>query len=202
MNNQPEAPKIWISLLTAAVFAVAVFALGFTAYIAFWADPIQSRLALSNQQFTLLNHRGESVTPDHYSNRPSAIFFGYTHCPEICPTTLNDISTVAVELGDIADNVNFVFVTIDPERDSVDLLSRYMTSFDPHIEGVTGSLEEISGFASSLGVYFRKTEDGPEYEMDHTTWIYLFNSAGEFVRTANLRNPNENLTEALRILAN
>ncbi len=202
MTDQSAAPKLWISLLTAAIFAIAVFAIGFTLYITFWAKPELSRLALQNQQFTLVNHRGENVTAEHFAGRPSAIFFGYTHCPEICPTTLNDISIVAAELGATADDINFAFVTIDPERDTVELLSQYMTSFDPHIEGLTGSPEEVSAFASGLGVYFRRTNDGPDYDMDHTSWIYLFKRDGDFFRTANLNSPNENLTEALRALAN
>ncbi len=202
MTKNQGAPKLWVSLATAAVFAIAVFAVGFSIYVTFFAKPELSPLALTNQQFSLVNHRGEEVTPEKYTGRPTAIFFGYTNCPEICPTTLNDIGIVAGDLGDTADNINFVFVTIDPERDTVDLLAQYMTSFDRHIEGVTGSLEEISKFAGGLGVFFRKTDEGPVYEMDHTTWIYLFNRSGEFVRTANLRNPNENLTEALQTLAN
>ncbi|MBL4756752.1 MAG: SCO family protein [Rhizobiales bacterium] len=202
MTDQPTAPKLWISLLTAAIFAIAVFVVGFSLYVTFWAKPELSRLALQNQQFTLVNHRGESVTPVNFAGRPSVIFFGYTHCPEICPTTLNDIGIVAAELGVTADDINFAFVSIDPERDTVELLAQYMPSFDPHIDGLTGSLEEISAFASGLGVYFRRTAEGPDYEMDHTSWIYLFSRDGEFVRTANLRSPNENLTEALRALAN
>lgn len=202
MSDQPGQPKLWIGILTAVVFAVAVFAVGFTAYITFFAGPTQSNLSLQEQEFTLANHKGEPMTPQSFAGKPSAVFFGYTHCPDICPTTLFEMSDIISELGETADEINFAFVTVDPERDNVELLGKYMTSFDPHIVGITGGEDEIKQLAANLGVYYRKTNEGEVYDMDHTTWIYLFDSKGDFVRTANLRSPNENLGQALRELAN
>ncbi|MBZ0218110.1 MAG: SCO family protein, partial [Fimbriimonadaceae bacterium] len=121
----------------------------------------------------------------------------YTHCPEVCPTTLMDMTDVAKELGDKADGAQMVFVSIDPARDTQEVLAQYMTSFAPQIMGVTGSAEEIDKLAKGLNVFYRKVGEGDTYDFDHMAWIYLFDRDGNFVRTASLHNPNENMAEAL-----
>ncbi len=197
-NTQPKKTGLWIPVITAGLFACAVFAVGFAAYVAFWApEKPGAEMSINRQVFALTSHTGEPVTAETFTGKPSAFFFGYTHCPEVCPTTLMDMTEVAEELGDRADDAQMVFVSLDPARDTREVLAEYLTSFAPQIMGVTGSLEEIDKLAKGLKVFYRKVGEGEDYDFDHMAWIYLFDSNGDFVRTANPRNPNENLSAAL-----
>jgi protein SCO1 len=132
--------------------------------------------------FTLTDDTGVPVTEKTLAGKPSVIYFGYTFCPEICPTTLLDLSRLIEKLGPDADKLNYVFVTIDPQRDTVKLLHAYLSSFDRHIRGFTGTPEQIAKIAHEYRVYYKKisTDDG-SYEMDHSAIIYLMDSAGKLV---------------------
>jgi len=132
--------------------------------------------------FTLTDDTGAPVTEKTLAGKPTAIYFGYTFCPEVCPTTLLDLSHWIQKLGPDADKLNYVFVTIDPERDTAELMHTYLSSFDKHIRGFTGTPEQIAKIAHEYRVYYKKTPtaDGG-YEMDHSAIIYLMDRDGKFV---------------------
>ena len=134
--------------------------------------------------FTLTTHEGAKLSEADLKGAPFTVFFGFTHCPEVCPTTLWEMSEALAALGPEADRLKVLFVSVDPERDTPESLALYLQSFDQRIVGLTGSEEEIATVANAYRAYWRKvpTEDG-DYTMDHTASVYLMDAAGEFTGT-------------------
>ncbi len=132
--------------------------------------------------FTLIDDAGAPVTEKTLAGKPYAMYFGYTFCPDVCPTTLLDLSRWIKKLGPDADKLNYVFVTVDPERDTVQSLHTYLSSFDKRIRGYTGTPAEIAQIAKEYRVYYKKapTNDGG-YTMDHSAIIYLMSADDKFV---------------------
>jgi len=152
--------------------------------------------------FELTDQSGATVTDTSLKGRPSLIFFGYTHCPDICPTSLFEMSEVLRALGRDADRVNAYFISVDPERDTVSALKDYLSSFDPHLKGLTGDPQAIAKVASEYRVYAKKIPlpDG-DYTMDHTALVYLMDRDGKFVGPFNLkRSPEEAAADLRRYL--
>ncbi len=134
--------------------------------------------------FQLVDNTGRQVTEKDFQGKPSAFFFGFTHCPDVCPTTLYEMTTWLEALGPDADRINVVFVTVDPERDTPELMGEYLAAFDPHIRGLSGTPEQIETIVKAYKVYRRKVaQDDGEYVMDHTATIYLMDANGKFVGT-------------------
>jgi protein SCO1 len=132
--------------------------------------------------FSLVNHRGERVTQDTFKGKPTAYFFGFTHCPEVCPTTLFEMSQHLKDLGPDADRLNVVFVTVDPERDTLDVLRTYLESFDPRIVGLTGTPAELEAAAKAFRVSYRKVPTtGGDYTVDHTASVIVTDANGGFL---------------------
>ncbi|HEY6254309.1 MAG TPA: SCO family protein [Xanthobacteraceae bacterium] len=149
--------------------------------------------------FRLTDQDGRSVTEQDLMGRPSLVFFGFTHCPDVCPTTLFDISQIMRALGPDADRTHAVFITVDPERDTQGVLKDYLSSFDPHITGLTGDLPAITAVAKEYRAYFKKvTIDGGTYTMDHTAITYLMDREGRFVSPFNLKRVTEEAAADLR----
>lgn len=162
-------------------------ALGFTLGLGWWQsrDRAQSPAALlprpvGEMGFTLTSHRGDSVRPADWIGRPTMAFFGFTWCPDVCPTTLIDISGWLEELGPDADRLNTVFITVDPERDTQEVLADYLANFDPRITGLTGPLAEIERAAAGFRARFEKVPRDGDYTMDHTAGVFLFQPDGRF----------------------
>jgi protein SCO1/2 len=132
--------------------------------------------------FTLTDDTGATVTEKTLAGKPYAMYFGYTFCPDVCPTTLFDLSRWIQKLGPEADKLNYVFVTVDPERDTVKSMHAYLSSFDKHIRGYTGTPAQIAQIAKAYRVYYKKipTDDG-SYTMDHSAIIYLMGPDNNFV---------------------
>ncbi len=133
---------------------------------------------------------------------PFLVFFGFTHCPDVCPTTLFDVSEVFRALGPDAKDVRALFITVDPERDTPAVLKDYLSSFDPRIVGVTGDDAAIAAAEKAYRVYAKKVPlDGGSYTMDHTAIVYLMNKDGRFVAPFNLkRRPEEAAADLKRYL--
>lgn len=144
---------------------------------------------------------GLPITYDDLKGKPHAIFFGFTNCPEVCPTTLAEASAWLKQLGDDADKLKFYFFTIDPERDTREVLAEYVGAFDPRIVGITGTPENMQQAISAYRVYAKKVplEDG-DYTMDHTASIYLMNSDGSFSGTISYGESGETALEKLKNL--
>jgi protein SCO1/2 len=152
--------------------------------------------------FQLTDQVGQTVTDQNLKGRPTLIFFGFTHCPDVCPTSLFEISEVLRAMGKDADKVNAWFVSVDPERDTAAAMKQYLASFDPHLKGLTGNPEAIAKVISSYRVYARKVplKDG-DYTMDHTALVYLMDKDGRFVAPFNLkRSPQDAATDLKRYL--
>jgi protein SCO1/2 len=152
--------------------------------------------------FQLVDHNGKSITDRDLKGHPTLIFFGFTHCPDICPTTLFEVSEIMRELGKDADRVKALFVTVDPERDTPEKLKDYLSSFDPHLTGVTGDMASIAAMGKAYRVYFKKVPlDGGGYTMDHTALVYLMDKEGRFVAPFNMmRRPDEAAADLRRYL--
>jgi len=125
---------------------------------------------------------GKTVTDQSYKGKWLLIYFGYTHCPDACPTALNDLSLALDKLGDKRKDMAPLFITIDPDRDTADVMKDYAASFAPDIVGLTGSAEQITKAEKEFRVYAAKhpTKDGG-YDMDHSSIIYVMDPAGRFV---------------------
>jgi len=176
------------------------------------ARSIQQFLVLGQKQaempaaiggpFQLTDQAGQSVTDQNLKGRPTLIFFGFTHCPDVCPTSLFEISEVLRAMGKDADKVNAWFVSVDPERDTTAAMKDYLSSFDPHLKGLTGNPEAVAKVLSAYRVFSRKVplKDG-DYTMDHTALIYLMDKDGRFVAPFNLkRSPEDAATDLKRYL--
>ena len=135
---------------------------------------------LGEVEVVLTDHRGDRVAISDWVGQPTVVFFGFTHCPEVCPTTLSDISLWLEELGSEADGLNVALITVDPERDTVAALADYLIYFDPRIVGYTGTAEEVAAAAAAFQVRFEKRSLGEDYTMDHTSGVYLFQADGSF----------------------
>jgi len=149
--------------------------------------------------FSLVDHNGSRVTDQSFSGGPFLVFFGFTHCPEICPTALFEMSEILRALGGDTGAINALFITIDPERDTAEKLKDYLQSFDPRLKGLTGSVAEIEQVAKAYRAYYKKVPlpDG-DYTMDHSTIVYLMNKDGQFVAPFNIKRPPEQAAADLR----
>lgn len=149
-------------------------------------------VSLSEMEFRLSDHVGDEVGPETLIGRPAMVFFGFTYCPDVCPTTLSDISGWLDDLGDEAEGMNVVFITVDPERDTNEAMAEYVSYFHPSIRGWTGSEEEIAratrGFRAR---YERVLSDGRDYTMNHTASVFLFDAQGQFTTMIDYHEPRE-----------
>jgi protein SCO1 len=145
-------------------------------------SPIGSAAAAVGGPFHLEDQYGKAVTDQDMKGRPFLVFFGFTHCPDICPTTLFDMSQVLRKLGPDADRAGALFITVDPERDTPAVMKDYLSNFDPHLRGLTGDQASIDAAIKAYRVYAKKVplKDG-DYTMDHTAVVYLMDKNGAFV---------------------
>lgn len=169
-------------------FLFGVIGLGIAAYVVF--GPEKPAAAGVGGPFALVDQNGGPVTEAALAGRPSLVFFGFTHCPDVCPTTLYQMTQVYTELGADAGKVGSFFVTVDPERDTPEQLKSYLASFDPHIVGLTGDRAALDPMLKSYRVYAKKVPTtGTDYTMDHTALVYLMDKGGRFVGAFNLQRP-------------
>ena len=148
--------------------------------------------------FTLVSQDGTTVTQNALLGHPTLVFFGYTHCPDVCPTTLADMSAMFKALGD-DDKARALFITVDPQRDTPVVLKDYMTSFDPRITALTGTPEEIKTVERAYKVYAKAVPDKDgTYTMDHTAITYLMDKDGKFVSAFNFDRPAQQSAAELK----
>ena len=149
--------------------------------------------------FRLINQDGQTVTDQDFKGKPFLAFFGFTHCPEICPTALFEISEIVRNLGPDGDRVRAMFITVDPERDTPAALKEYLSSFDPRLSGLTGDADAIAAVAKGYRAIYRKVplEQGG-YTMDHTAIVYLMDKQGRFVAPFSLKRTTEASAAELR----
>ena len=142
--------------------------------------------------FHLVDQDGKPVSNAEMKGRPFLVFFGFTHCPDVCPTTLFDMSQMLHALGPDAGRIGVLFITVDPERDTSAVLKDYLSSFDPHLRGLTGDPAAVDAALKAYRVYAKKVplKDG-DYTMDHTAVVYLMDKNGRFVAPFNMKRTAE-----------
>jgi protein SCO1/2 len=151
--------------------------------------------------FQLVDQNGNTVTEAALKGKWSLVYFGYTHCPDACPTALNDISIALSELGAKRDQVRPIFITVDPERDTPKVLKDYVTAFDAPILGLTGTPEQVAKAAKDYRVYYAKhPEAGGDYSMDHSSVIYVMDPEGRFTASFTPDSTPEQMAERLKKL--
>lgn len=153
--------------------------------------------------FMLVNQHGKTVTEKDIQDKPSMIFFGFTSCPSVCPGTLADMTNWLEKLGKDADKINAVFITVDPERDTVKQIAEYLQHFDKRIIGLTGSVEQVNGVEKAYHIYAKKIPmDGGDYMVDHSATIYLFDKDGKLVSTIdNMENRDYALAKVKKLVS-
>jgi protein SCO1/2 len=184
--------------------AVAVVAAA-TGYFAWqWqsgSGPTRLSIASIGGPFSLTDQKGAAVTDASLKGHPSVMFFGYTYCPDVCPTTLFEMTAWLDTLGPEADKLKVYFVTVDPERDTVEKIAEYLTSFDPRITGLTGSPEAVAEMTKAYRIYSRKVPvEGGSYIMDHTASVYLLDKDGAFTGTIDYKEAPETAVAKLKRL--
>ena len=151
--------------------------------------------------FQLTDTDGRPVTERTLLGKPTAVFFGFTYCPEVCPTTLAEMTAALKALGRDADKLNVVFISVDPERDTPEQMKLYLSNFDPRIKGFTGTPAQTDAAAKAYRVYHQKVPiEGGGYTVDHSSAIYLFDRRGEFVEPLAYGFPHDMVVSRLRLL--
>jgi len=182
--------------------AAGVAVLGGTLFAGWWqvdgpgapvpTGPRPLSLSLSAMEFRLTDHEGNAVGPETLAGRASMVFFGFTYCPDICPTTLSDISGWLDAMGEDAAAIDVVFITVDPARDTVEAMAEYVGNFHSAIRGWTGAPDEIAQAAEGFRATFEKVPtDGGGYTMNHTASVFLFDAGGRFASTIDYHEPRE-----------
>jgi cytochrome oxidase Cu insertion factor (SCO1/SenC/PrrC family) len=171
--------------LISAAAVLVVLAIGGIAAFSFSGGPagLQNTSLAIGGSFSLQDTNGKRVTEKDFLGKPLLVFFGYTSCPDFCPSALDRMATALDKLGPQADRLNAVFITFDPERDTPAVLAEYVKNFSPRIKGLTGSADEIAAAARAYRVYFKRTKDERSesgYSFDHTSLIYLMDAAGTY----------------------
>ena len=142
--------------------------------------------------FHLEDQNGKPVSDQDLKGRPFLVFFGFTHCPDICPTTLFEMSQLMHALGPDAERTAAVFITVDPERDTPAVIKDYLSNFDPHLRGLTGDQTSVNAALKAYRVYAKKVPlDNGDYTMDHTALVYLMDKDGRFVAPFNVNRTPE-----------
>lgn len=141
--------------------------------------------ALIGGPFSLVNAEGQRVTEKNFAGKPMLVFFGFTNCPDVCPSGLQIIAAALDRLGDKAQELTPIFITVDPERDTPEVTGQYVKSFHSDIVGLSGPAEDVAGAIKAYRVYARKVEDEAtpdHYNVDHSAFLYLMDKNGEFVK--------------------
>ncbi|WP_108395671.1 SCO family protein [Devosia submarina] len=171
---------------------VAVVAIGATALFVF--RPPARPLGITGQEFALNSSKGGAFTQDDLRGTPSLVFFGFTYCPDVCPTTLAETTAWRSELGLTAEDLRIIFVSVDPERDTIEMVKDYVEGFDPTIIGLVGSsLEQTENAKKAFGVFSEKVgEPGdPNYLVNHTALTFLIDENGAFQSTVSYEEDHD-----------
>jgi cytochrome oxidase Cu insertion factor (SCO1/SenC/PrrC family) len=197
--TMPSRQKLIFALVVLVIAAV-------TGFGALWltrgpGGPIGTGEALVGGPFTLTNQDGKRVTDQDFRGKYMLIFFGFTYCPDVCPSELQVMSAALDEMGVEGDKIQPVFITIDPVRDTPEAMKLYVSNFHPRMVGLTGSEADIAAVARAYRVYYAKakgSENSPDYLMDHSTILYLMGPDGKFVKHFTYGTDVKVLVEGLR----
>ncbi len=192
--------KFRVLFLGASGFVVVLAGLLFSGVL---HQPASGRLGLSSAiggSFQLTSHEGKRFESQQLNGKPFALFFGFTYCPEICPTTLQEVANHMEKLGPLSDRLNVVFVSVDPERDTPAVLKEYLSNFDSRIIGLTGSAAEIANIAAKYKAYYARVESDGEFTYDHSASVYLMDANGKLADTFAFKDPDALKLKKLKAL--
>ena len=194
------ARSVRVLLMAAAFLAGLVLCFGVILIVSGrLSTPVAQQVAAIGGPFKLTDQDGHAVTDQELKGRPFLVFFGFTNCPDVCPTTLFEVSEILRALGPDADRTRALFITVDPERDTPAVMKEYLSSFDPHLSGLTGDPAAIAAVAKAYRVYFKKVPlDQGGYTMDHTAIVYLMDKEGRFVSPFSLKRTTDAAAADLR----
>ncbi|MBV1701748.1 MAG: SCO family protein [Hyphomicrobiales bacterium] len=167
------------------------------------ANPATTRTGKAEMggAFTLVDSDNKPFSSQKLAGKPFAIFFGYTHCPDVCPASLAELTQDLAGMGAEADKLHVVFVSLDPERDTPAIMKSYLSAFDPRIVGLTGTPDAVAAVAKSYHVFWEKVPgSGADYTLNHTAATYLMNAAGEFAGFFDFRATSAQQTAKLKQL--
>lgn len=155
------------------------------------------------EPFALVDNKGQAITEQAFRGHPSAVFFGFTHCPEVCPTTLAEMDGWLKSLGDEGKDIRAYFVTVDPERDTAAVMDSYVSNVSTRITGITGEPAKVESMVKSFKIFYRKVPtDNGDYTMDHTASVLLLKRNGDFFGTIAYEENPDTALQKLRRLVN
>ena len=195
----PRTARLFLAL---GAFVAGLVLFSAVIFIVTGRTPAPVAVSTVGGPFKLVDQNDKPITEQDFKGEPFLVFFGFTHCPDVCPTTLFEVSEIFRALGPDAKNLRAMFVTLDPERDTPAVMKDYLSSFDPRVIGVTGDEASIAAVIKAYRVYAKKVpQDGDGYTMDHTAIVYLMGKDGRFVTPFNMkRRPNEAAEDLKRYL--
>jgi protein SCO1 len=164
-----------------------------------WLDQ-GGNASLVGGPFTLQDGNGRQVTDRDFRGKYVLVYFGYTFCPDVCPTTLNEVAEAMDRLGDKADRVQPIFITVDPKRDTPAAVKQFAAAFSPRLIGLTGTPEQIAAVAQAYRVYYAEHRTGPgpnDYTMDHSSILYLMGPDGKFIAPIRADEPGAQMAADL-----
>jgi protein SCO1/2 len=198
------APGVFMNFRLAAIALAAALVGGLVAFAV--VQPQVSNVlpstgkALVGGPFTLVDHTGKTVTEKDFRGRYMLVYFGFTHCPDVCPTGLQVMSAALEKVGAKADQVTPILITVDPERDTPEQLASYVPSFHPRLVGLTGSPEQVGAALKSYRVYAKKVDDPKSaagFTFDHTSLLYLMDRNGDYIAHFTHATPVDRIAERL-----
>ncbi len=150
--------------------------------------------------FTMIDQEGRPISKQVLDQTAVALFAGFTHCPDVCPTTLLRLSTLVKQLGEDEGKIRVVLVSVDPERDTPEVLKSYLAAFEGDFTGMTGTPEQLKAFAKAYRLFYEKSGTGSEYTMNHTSGVFLFRKGGAFQGTLDQHESDEVAVKKLKLL--
>lgn len=200
-SGSNRAMKTGIGAALAVLFLLLVGFLGWQYSVRGTDQSLTAGLKLGTD-FTLVDHNGDPITQEAFAGRPTMVFFGFTHCPEVCPTTLYEMAGWFEALGDEGRDLQAFFISVDPERDTPEIMKNYAEAMTDRVTGITGDPDEIAKVIAAWHVYAAKipTDDG-DYTMDHTASVFLIDEDGAFKGTiAYGENPETAIAKLKRLV--
>lgn len=206
-----SGPRFWV-LVRYVLWLMVLLAVSVVGVLAL--DPVLKRVTVRSGtpttdaigiggDFSMITHKGHAFTQADLGGRPTIMFFGFTTCPDICPSTLIEMTGWLDLLGADADRINAIFVSVDPERDTPDILASYLTAFDRRIIGLTGTPEQLELMARRYKFYYERiAQDGDNYTIDHTASVYMLDKTGTFVGAVDRHEPSATRIGKIRMLVN
>jgi protein SCO1/2 len=199
MRASPNDRRALLRILAAAPVAALVAACGQGTPAFKGSDITGTHLG---KDLSMIDQDGRPRTLADYAGKVKVVFFGYTHCPDVCPTSLAELAQVMQALGSDASRVQVIMITVDPERDTPEVLKQYVQTFNPAFVGLTGTPEQVKQAATSFKVYYAKVmaKDGADYSMDHSAAFYLLDGSGEARVLAGNGTDGESLVHDIKAL--